>query len=128
MKKIKLAKFINEDFSGDMGTPEVSEPKIDKKVFTESCKKFANYSEVLKSRGYKEILKEVKFLVEAGSNLMVTETEEWFDKVTVGRHSKQLKEAYKTFEKAVQEAHVLEQRVLAAYEDIGQNLGKYYEV
>ena len=41
---------------------------------------------------------------------------------------KQLQEAYKTFEKTAGEMSGMQQRLEAAYEDIGTVLNKYYKV
>jgi len=41
---------------------------------------------------------------------------------------KQLKEAYKVFEKTANEVHTLQQRLESAYEDMGGTLNKYYKI
>ncbi len=61
-------------------------------------------------------------------NLTIQESEHWFDNVTVSRHMKQMNEAYKVFEKTSQEMSGMQQRLEAAYEDMGMVLNKYYKV
>ena len=41
---------------------------------------------------------------------------------------KQLREAYKVFEKTAGEVHTLQQRLESAYEDMGGTLNKYYKI
>jgi hypothetical protein len=41
---------------------------------------------------------------------------------------KDLQNAYKVFEATAKEMHALQQRLGAAYDDIGQGLSKYFDV
>jgi division protein CdvB (Snf7/Vps24/ESCRT-III family) len=59
---------------------------------------------------------------------MMQESEHWFDNVTVSRHMKQLKEAYKVFEKTATEMNTMQQRLESAYDDMGVVLNRYYQV
>ena len=52
----------------------------------------------------------------------------WFDKVSMNRHLKELNTSYKTFEATSQEMSQLQERLALAYEDIGQQLSKYFDV
>jgi division protein CdvB (Snf7/Vps24/ESCRT-III family) len=56
------------------------------------------------------------------------ESEHWFDNVTVSRHMKQLKEAFKVFEKTATEMNTMQQRLESAYDDMGVVLNRYYQV
>ena len=56
------------------------------------------------------------------------ESADWFDEVTVKRNIGSLKEANKTFVESAKEMFALQQRLEGAYEDIGQVLGRYYEI
>ena len=75
-----------------------------------------------------EVTKTLKSVVEKAEKLTISESEHWFDNVTVSRHMKQLSEAYKVFEKTAKEISGLQQRLEGAYEDIGGVLNKYYKV
>ena len=59
---------------------------------------------------------------------MVKETEGAFDGITVGRHVKRMNESFKIFEKTLREVHTLQQRLESTYDEIGEVLGKYYEI
>jgi hypothetical protein len=56
------------------------------------------------------------------------ESGDWFDKVTLSRHSKKMNESLKIFEKTAEEMSKLQQRMEAVYEEIGETLGKYYDI
>jgi DNA repair ATPase RecN len=62
-------------------------------------------------------------------NKQLDEKEEgWFDKVMVERNMKELSKCNEEFRKYAQEAHVLEQRMQALYEEMGTKLNRYFEI
>lgn len=125
MKSIKLASLISLSESEDK-IPMTTEQK---KAFLEAIYKFAEHSNsIYRQHNIKETSKYLGELIEAASNLTLSETEDWFDGVTVGRHMKHLGEAFKIFEKTAAEMDTLQQRLEAAYEDIGSTLNKYYDM
>lgn len=127
MKLSRIAsKIVKENKELDQ---EVQLTKEQKQAFFENIKTYGKYSEsIYRSQNILEAIKEIKNIVETASQLTLQETGDWFDKVTVGRHMKQLKESYKTFEKTANEMYTLQQRLEACYEDIGNTLGKYYDI
>jgi len=52
----------------------------------------------------------------------------WFDAVMVERNMKELSKCNEEFKKYAQEAHVLEQRMQALYEEMGTKLNRYFEI
>jgi hypothetical protein len=52
----------------------------------------------------------------------------WFDKVMVERNMKELAKCNEEFSKYAKEAHVLEQRMQALYEEMGTKLNRYFEI
>lgn len=126
--KQQLAAKLNEDINSGDGF-ENEKPPLDKKSFLEACKQFsAHGASIYRAKDLKERVIQIKELIEQAEQLTLMETEEWFDKVTTSRHMKNLKESYKIFEKTATEVTTLQQRLEAAYEDIGQSLSKYYDV
>ena len=125
MKSIKLASLVRLSESEDK-IPMTTEQK---KAFLEAVYKFAEHSNsIYRQHNIKETSRYLGELIEAASSLTLSETEDWFDGVTVGRHMKHLGEAYKIFEKTAAEMDTLQQRLEAAYEDIGSTLNKYYDM
>ena len=124
MKLTTLLKSINENTEEPV---QISEEQ--KHAFLESIKSFNMYGEAIyRSQNIIKALKEIKHVVETAHHLTLQETGDWFDKVTVNRHMKQLKESYKTFEKTANEMYTLQQRLEACYEDMGNTLNKYYDI
>jgi DNA anti-recombination protein RmuC len=58
----------------------------------------------------------------------MTETEDWFDKKTVSENMKQLRRVSEEFNKLAKEAHTMQQRMEALYEDGGHVLSRYFEI
>ena len=58
----------------------------------------------------------------------LSETEDWFDKITVNRNMKELTGLSNQFGKISSEAKTLQQRMGALYEDMGNILGRYYSI
>ena len=54
--------------------------------------------------------------------------EDWFDKVTLSRNMKELNNYSKQFSKIAQEAANLQERMRGLYEDMGNIMGRYYEI
>ena len=70
----------------------------------------------------------IRNVVELAGKNMVKETEGSFDGITVGRHVKRMNESFRIFEKTLREVHTLQQRLESTYDEIGEVLGKYYEI
>lgn len=122
---IKLSSLINLSESKD----KVSMTTEQKKAFLEAVYKFAEHANAIyRMKNIRETAKYLGELIEAANNLTLSETEDWFDNVTVNRHMKHLGEAHKIFEKTASEMDTLQQRLEAAYEDIGSTLNKYYDI
>jgi hypothetical protein len=113
-----------------MGNQTDNVPPVDKKTFLESLQRYHQYGGMFKQNisEYKAALDEIKFIVDSAEGVTLNETDGWFDNVTVSRHMKQMKEAYKVFEKTIMEAAQINQRLNASYEDIGKTLQNYYDV
>ena len=76
----------------------------------------------------KEAASRISELVEKAERVALQETEEWFDEVTVKRNMKELTNNNKEFTKTVSEISKLQQRLESLYEEMGNNLSRYYEI
>lgn len=95
----------------------------------EQIKGYQSLGEVIyRSEGLKEAAQKLSELIENAERVALQETEEWFDEVTVKRNMKELVNNNKEFGKTVQEITKLQQRVESLYEEIGNNLSRYYEI
>ena len=129
MKKFEkqLYNLINEKYVGENEEEKMSVEE--RKSFLEAV---ANYHElgemIYSSAKLKEVTETLRSVVERAEKVTMSESEHWFDNVTVSRHMKQMNEAMKIFEKTAGEMGGLQQRLESAYEDMGTVLNKYYNV
>jgi hypothetical protein len=129
MKKFEqqlLKNILNENIGGDEDKKVSSEQKRD---FLRAVSEYHKLGEMIyRAQGLKEVAETLKGIVGVAENLTIEESEHWFDNVTVSRHMKQMNEAFKVFEKTATEMSGMQQRLEAAYEDMGSVLSKYYKV
>ena len=125
-----VSDVINENI--DQDKEEKEEVKLtpeQKQQYIESISKFNEYGKsIYRSDEVSETFNRIKELVEFASKNIVDESGDWFDKVTLTRHSKKMQESLKIFEKTATEMTQLQQRLEAVYEEIGQTLGRYYKI
>lgn len=101
----------------------------EKKEYMEAIAKFNEYGKnIYRSNKLIETAKKIKGIVEFASKNIMDESGDWFDKVILTRHSKKMNESLKMFEKTATEMSKLQQRMEALYEEIGETLGKYYDI
>ena len=99
-----------------------------KRAFLEAVKNYSQLGESVYGKGdLKELCERVKYMVDTAQHVTLAEGD-WFDVITVNSHMKGLNESYKVFEKTAQEITRLQERLSAAYEDIGQGLSKYFDI
>ena len=144
---MKLKDLLNESFesmkvySNPFHTPFVKENEEErgeesnemtneqKSAFLEAVKSYKQFGEtVYRKEGLAKVYESIKNVVELAGKNMVKETEGSFDGITVGRHVKRMNESFKIFEKTLREVHTLQQRLESTYDEIGEVLGKYYEI
>ena len=125
--KIVDGKFsLSESLSSNTDRPFATEVK---KHFLEIISTYTSFHEQMKRNSdIVETADTLGGVIEAAKTLTLKEAGDWFDKVTLGRHSKKLGESLKLFEKTAKEMTQLQQRLESVYEEIGETLGKYYEI
>jgi len=100
-----------------------------KQAFLEAVKAYKSFGEtVYRNEGLSDVYESIRGLVESAGKNMVKETEGSFDGITVGRHVKRMNESFRIFEKTLREVGTLQQRLESTYDEIGEVLGKYYEI
>jgi hypothetical protein len=126
-EKQLLRHVLNEKYLGEDDRPKMR--KEEKSSFLKSVANYHRLGEIVYSnKRLKEVTKTLRNIVEQAEQLTMQESEHWFDNVTVSRHMKQMNEAYKVFEKTANEMSGLQQRLEAAYDDMGSVLNRYYKV
>ena len=137
-KKIKLKNIIKENFSlvgGVVSMPAINRDqpsltglvedmygqseKVPANEIVEAMKDFGSFSKVLqKEENMKQIAERLSDIATKAKSYTLSETEDWFDKVTVNRNMKELTNLSKQFGKIAQESNSLQQRLGGLYEDM----------
>ena len=108
---------------------EIFEQKIDGGSATQKVREYAKFSRVLNNN--EAVMDAAKSVVEAAElahEHILSETDDWFDKVSVSRNMKQMAGNIKEFKKAVGESSQLNERLFSLYEEIGMILNRYYDI
>jgi hypothetical protein len=117
----KLKNILSEVFE--------NKPKVDKYKVVEGVKNFGIVGKQLyNNNNIVEIAKQLSKVAESAHHHILGEESDWFDKVSINKNMKQLKGSVVEFQKAAKEAHMLNQRMTALYEDIGHVLNRYYDI
>ena len=120
-KQLKLKTLIEDIFN--------DKPQINKYEVTEGVRSYGIVGKSLYNNGnIMEIANQLSHIAEQAHTHVVSETSDWFDKVSVNNNMKSLKGSVAEFKKAATESHQLNQRLTGLYEDIGHVLNRYYEI
>jgi hypothetical protein len=116
---------------------EVMSEKLNTKVLTseqkqqyiEAISRYNEYRSVVhRSKQLPEVVSDIKRMVEFASKNMVEESGDWFEGVSHRRNSKKLKESVLEFQKLSEKIVKLQRNLESIYENIGNQLGKFYEI
>jgi hypothetical protein len=128
-RQISLLSLYERAGQDNMFDKEFQYTKEERNAFMEAVKNYSEYGKIIyRSKQLADCVKEISELVELAGGFTLKETDGWFDNVTATRHTKQMKEAMKVLQKETQEIMARQQRLEAAYEDIGTLFGRYYDV
>ena len=123
MSNIKLKSLIKEF------ALENEQSKVNKFEVIESVKSYARIGKQIQvNNGIMEAAKQLAQMAEAAQNHVLSETDDWFDAVSVKRNMKELKGLTGQFKKTAVEANATNQRLSALYEDMGNILNRYYDI
>ena len=150
-KRIKLKDLLKENFSGAIlggvvsRSPwpsdfsmskivkekygEIGEEEVDVKGLTTEISSYNKLSEAIFGKSnITQIAEKLSWIANQAKSHTLQETEDWFDKITVNRNMKELTGLSGQFGKIANEAKSLQERMGALYEDMGNILGRYYEI
>ena len=150
-KKIKLKDLLKENFSGTMMGGVVSRnafhddfsmskivkekygdidgQQVDVKGLTTEISSYNKLGNAIFGKSnITQVAEKLSWIANQAKSHTLQETEDWFDKITVNRNMKELTGLSNQFGKIASEANALQQRMGALYEDMGNILGRYYEI
>ena len=120
---ISLSKIVKEKYG------EIGEEKIDIKGLTTEISSYNKLGEaIFGDSNITKIAEKLSWIAGQAKSHTLSETEEWFDRITVNRNMKELTGLSNSFGKIAGEAKSLQERMGAMYEDMGNILGRYYEI
>ena len=124
MRNIKLMGIIE-----DIGIMADERPKVNKHEVIEAVKSYARIGKQIQvNNNIMEASKQLSKIAEAAQNHILSETDDWFDGVSVKRNMKELKGLTGQFKKTAVETNATNQRLSALYEDMGNILNRYYDI
>ena len=150
-KRIKLKDLLKENFSGTLvggivsRSPfhtnislsnivkekygDVDEEEVDVKGLTTEISSYNKLSDAIFGKSnITQIAEKLSWIANQAKSHTLQETDSWFDKITVNRNMKELTGLSGQFGKIANEAKSLQERMGALYEDMGNILGRYYEI
>ena len=129
MKKNIILQQLSEAIERTHNEANAKMNLSEKAQVLQELKEYSSLGEVIyRSDGLREAASRINELVEKAERIALQETEEWFDEVTVKRNMKELTSNNKEFSKTVSEVTKLQQRLESLYEEMGNNLSRYYEI
>ena len=118
-----LSKIVKEKYG------EIGEDKVDVKGLTTEISSYNKLGEsIFGDSNITKIAEKLSWIATQAKSHTLSETEDWFDKITVNRNMKELTGLSNNFGKIAGEAKSLQERMGALYEDMGNILGRYYEI
>jgi hypothetical protein len=142
MKKQELVKIIEEVLVDELKSIKVSDDILTESLFSdetlstgekqetgEKVNKFTNYQKYINTNiSDIDIAEDLCNIVSSASKYMLSETDDWFDAVSVKRNLNELKSLAKQFHKTANERQIFTQRMQGLYEDMGNILNRYFEI
>ena len=120
---ISLSKIVKEKYG------DANEETVDVKGLTKEISSYNKLGEsIFGESNITKIAEKMSWIANQAKSHTLSETEDWFDKITVNRNMKELTGLSNQFGKIANEAKTLQQRMGALYEDMGSILGRYYEI
>jgi uncharacterized protein YdcH (DUF465 family) len=117
---IKLKSLVEEE--------ETHDP-VNAGKFNHALKAFPKLGEAIYGKhDLKSVAETLSYLAKTSRQHALSETEEWFDKITVNRNMKELGALSGQFNKISTEAKSLQERMSALYEDMGHIINRYYDL
>tara|TARA_B100000683_G_scaffold247336_1_gene259704 strand:- start:787 stop:1926 length:1140 start_codon:yes stop_codon:yes gene_type:complete len=124
MKNISLLGIVE-----DLVPVKEREQGVNKFEVIEAVKNYQMIGgQLFKDNGIIEVAKQLVSIAESAQNHVLSETDDWFDAVSVKRNMKELKGLTGQFKKAALEANAVNERLSALYEDMGHILNRYYDI
>lgn len=122
-----IAGAVDEVMQEKITTSNLSSEQ--KNIYIEAISEYSKYRSIIhRSKELPKVVGEIKNLVEFASKNVVAESGDWFEGVSVKRKTKRLKESMHELEKTSGKIVKLQKTLESIYENIGRQLGNFYEI
>lgn len=126
---IKLKGVVNEKWVKDSQEEQVKLTTEEKREFLAKISEYNKFGKAIYNENdLVEIAKQLSEIAEVAETMAMTESNETFDNITVGRNMKDLRNLTGQFSKVATEAQSLKQRLTGLYEDMGVIMNRYFDV
>lgn len=123
-RPIKLRDLIEESW---MDEDNLSHE--DKSGFLEAVRNYNTYGKQIYREGNLiELAEKLAKICKMAEHFTISESDNWFDDVTIKRNMGELKKLGGNFHKVATEVQAVQDRMTGLYEDMGNILGRYFEV
>lgn len=122
---IKLKDLLEEGWMDDEN--QITEE--DKLTFLEAVRSYNQYGkQVYREGNLIELAEKLAKICKMAETFALQETNDWFDDVTIKRNMGELKKLGVNFQKVATEVQSVQDRMVGLYEDMGNILGRYFEI
>lgn len=129
MKKSELIKLIKEELDNQQPVDPKIQLKSDKKFLKDSLQTFNKISESLFfADKVEEACKKMKKIKEAASNVILTETDDDYDRMILNKNIKIMENTISDTEKSISDFRKAERRIVDNFDTFGRLIEKYFNV
>lgn len=118
---------LQQQFAAPKGQPE--QEKADPTQVLEAIARYNEYGKALRrNQSLQDVALKLAEIAELAEQSVLGEADDWFDAHTLKRNMKEIKGYSGEFQKLAKEADLMEQRMVALYDDMGRVLERYFEI
>ena len=118
---------LQQQFAAPQG--QVEPEKADPSKVLEAIARYNEYGKTLRrNQSLQDVALKLAEIAELAEQSVLGEADDWFDAHTLKRNMKEIKGYSGEFQKLAKEADLMEQRMVALYDDMGRVLERYFEI
>lgn len=118
---------LQQQFAAPQG--QVQPEKADPSQVLEAIARYNEYGKALRrNQSLQDVALKLAEIAELAEQSVLGEADDWFDAHTLKRNMKEIKGYSGEFQKLAKEADLMEQRMVALYDDMGRILERYFEI
>lgn len=118
---------LQQQFAAPQG--QVEPEKADPSKVLEAIARYNEHGKTLRrNMSLQDVALKLAEIAELAEQSVLGEADDWFDAHTLKRNMKEIKGYSGEFQKLAKEADLMEQRMVALYDDMGRILERYFEI